>query len=342
MKKFVLCKLCLVFFGAFLAMQSVVAGNWNKKTDRFNEGLLKDDWLPLSSNSLNDAVINPPEVALPNLKVTKFVLKHGKCGRDDTFDDCSNDRQRIQRWNTEWLPISSAIPKDNDDKNIVFYNFKLFIPSEDLFPFFSIGMNQNIADAKLPAKNSSIWKLVTLERTKTLGVKTDQGRSCSFNPDLVRRNEWLDFQIMANYSLYNEAENKIWPRVANDKRKGITPILDPSFKVWINGTEACELYSPLITKRALNEAIRPELFVKWGIYNTFVSTFLLSQKENRDWVTKNKIKFERYQQKNDRIKQSKGLTSSAIANPFDYDWPVKVPTQILYFSEWRVARESFL
>ena len=92
--------------------------------------------------------------------------------------------------------------------------------------------------------------------------------------------------------------------------------------------------------RATGEASEPKLFVKWGIYNTFASTFLLSHAENRDWIATNNLKFTRYQQKNDRVKQSKGLVSSAIANPFDYDWPVRIPTQILYFSDWIVARTS--
>ena len=37
MKKFYLCKLCLIVFGALLAVQSVSAGNWNKKNEAVNE-----------------------------------------------------------------------------------------------------------------------------------------------------------------------------------------------------------------------------------------------------------------------------------------------------------------
>lgn len=324
-----------------LLVPELYACSFNCKQEPFNWGVIKDEWGPLSAKSKNDAEVNPSEISLPDLKVRKFVLKHGNCGRASTFDDCTNDRQRIQRMAVEWLPIASAIPKNEKDKNVVYYNFKLLIPSETLFPFFSVGMNQNIADAKLPAYAPPIWKLVTLERTKTLGIKTDQGRSCSFNPELVKRNSWLDFQIMANYSLYSDAENNAWPRAANNKRKGKNPGISPSFKVWIDGVEVCELFSPLITKRALTEASKPELFVKWGIYNTFVSTFLLSQKQNRDWVAENNLAFKKFQQKNERGKSTRGLVSSAIANPFDYDWPVRVPTQTLYFSDWQISNEPF-
>ena len=37
MKKFYLCKLCFIVFGALLAVQSVSAGNWNKKNEAVNE-----------------------------------------------------------------------------------------------------------------------------------------------------------------------------------------------------------------------------------------------------------------------------------------------------------------
>ena len=328
------------FYGKHLSIHTgCIYGN-NELKQSLKSGVIKDEWGPLSAESKNDAEINPIDISLPDLKVTKFVLKHGSCGGDDTFDDCTNDRQRIQKRAVEWLPIASAIPKNKEAQNVVYYNFKLLIPSETFFPFFSIGMNQNIADAKLPAYGPPIWKLVTLERTKSLGIKTDQGRSCSFNPELVKRNNWLDFQIMANYSLYSDAENNAWPRAANNKRKGKNPGIDPSFKVWIDGVEVCELFSPLITKRALNEASKPELFVKWGIYNTYVSTFLLSQKQNRDWVAENNLVFKKYQQSSERV-GSRSLASSAIANPFDYDWPVKVPTQTLYFSDWEISDEPF-
>ena len=50
MKKFIVCKLCLIVFGALVAVQSVSAGNWNKSKGEPKESgvLINDDFVKTS------------------------------------------------------------------------------------------------------------------------------------------------------------------------------------------------------------------------------------------------------------------------------------------------------
>ena len=278
------------------AVISVQAANLNAKLESFT-----------AHKTLSKLEQNPENLKFENLDVYKFTLQHGGCSGDNSWNDCINDRQRIEvKSSQEALKTFSGYKKR-------YYRFNLFIPSEREFPDLT-PMKQMIHQVKLPGKNQPIWMVHFVNGMLT--VKTDAGEQCGIDAKFVPRQEWLEIEIFANYDI---TTNKS----------------EPSFYYAINGAIHCKLFSPLITKHALRDAKKAKMFVKYGIYNTFVSKWLLSQSDNREWIKENNITFASYQQ--DSKRQSNGAVSSQLGTPFDYDWPIKLPTQTIYFTEWEVA-----
>ena len=151
-----------------------------------------------------------------------------------------------------------------------------------------------------------------------LRITADNGEKCFVDQKYVPRGRWLEIEIHADYTVDGKVDDT-----------------EPSFSYLIDGQVVCQLLSPLVTTRALRDGNRKQLQLKFGIYNTFPSKWLLSQQENQEWVRANKIEFSGYQQ--DSKGESNGAVRSAMASPFDYDWPVKLPDQVLYYTDWFVG-----
>ena len=279
------------------AVMSVQAAKLNAKLESFT-----------AHKTLSKFEKNPEDLKFERLDVYKLTLQHGGCGGDSTWNDCVSDRQRIELKSSQ-----EALKTFNNGYKKRYYRFNLYIPSEREFPDL-MPMKQMIHQVKLPGKNNPIWKVHFVNGMLT--VQTDAKDQCEIDSKFVPRQEWLEIEIFANYDITYSHE-------------------EPSFYYAINGAIHCKLFSPLITKRALRDAKKAKMFVKYGIYNTFASKWLLSQSENREWIKKNNITFSSYQQ--DSEGQSNGAVSSQLGTPFDYDWPVKLPTQTIYFTEWEVA-----
>lgn len=277
------------------AVMSVQAAKLNAKLESFS-----------AHKTLSKFEKNPEDLKFENLDVYKLTL--GGCNGDSSWNDCVNDRQRI-----ELKSSREAIKTFNKGYKKRYYRFNLYLPSErefpDLFP-----ISQMIHQVKLAGKNQPIW-MVHFD-SGMLTVKTDTGGRCGIEKRFVPREEWLEIEIFANYDLKPTKS-------------------EPSFYYAINGAIHCKVFLPLITKTNLRDGNKAQIYVKYGIYHTFVSQWLLLQEENREWIKKNNITFTPYQQ--DSKGQSNGAVSSKLGNPFDYDWPVKVPTQTIYFTEWEVA-----
>jgi hypothetical protein len=266
---------------------------------------------PTAHKTLSKMEKNPSEFTFAGVEVYKLTLLHGGCGNSKTvknfWDDCVNDRQRI-----ELASSKEALKTFNKGYKKLYYRFNLLIPSEKEFPDLA-PMKQMIHQVKLPGKHDPVWSVYFLNGM--LRVTTDNQGQCLIDAEFVPRQKWLEIEIFANYDIAHGNE-------------------EPSLYYAVNGAIHCKFFSPLITKNALRDATSPKMWVKYGIYNTFPSKWLLSQSENREWIKKNNITFASYQQD---YKGQSGELSSELGTPFDYDWPVKLPTQTIYFTEWEVA-----
>ena len=287
-----------------------------------------------NNNRLSEITKNPDEVKFEGQTVYRFQIEHGGCGGDENWSDCNNDRQRVELKDGYKVSLQT-FSKNKSLKR--FYRTNLLIPSEDEFPNTS-PMKQMIHQTKLQAKNQPIW-FVGIQPAGGLYIETDSAGFCSIDRQFVPRGEWLEIEIHANYEQYSPDKLKLAQEaVLQSRNNNFEAKLEPSFRYFINGNEVCTLWNPLITKLGLRDGGKPKLQLKVGIYNTAPSRWLLAQQENRQWVERNGIEFTGYQQ--DSKGERNGAVKTKIATPFDFDWPVKLPAQTLYYTDWYMTKDA--
>lgn len=287
-----------------------------------------------NNNRLSEIIKNPDEVKFGDQTVYRFQIEHGGCGGDDNWSDCDNDRQRVELKDGYKVSLQTFSQNKNSKR---YYRTNLLIPSEEKFPD-TAPMKQMIHQKKLQSKNNPIWMVFT-EAQGGLRIETDSSGSCSVDRQLVPRGKWLEIEIHANYELYSSEKLQLAQEAFFQSRnKNYQPRVDPAFRYFINGKQVCTLWNPLITKAGLRDGGKRKLQLKFGIYNSAVSRWLLAQQENRQWVERNGIEFTEYRQ------ASKGERNGAIrtrlGTPFAYDWPVKLPTQTLYYTDWYMTKDA--
>jgi hypothetical protein len=312
MKRFTLCHLCLIVFGGV----AWIGGAVLFVPEAFAQSI--DQWKVDSNNnpSLSEITKNPPEKQLANMTVYKFEIEHGGCGGDGDWSDCDNDRQRVELKDGYKVSLQSFGSTTKQVKR--YYRTNMYIPNEADFPN-TFPMTQMIHQVKLHRKNQPIWMVHYHEEGLKISTDSAPSGACFVNKKYVPREGWLEVEIFADYTKGKEGS-----------RRG-----EPFFYYRINGRTVCSIYAPLITERGLKDGGNKKLQLKFGIYNTFSSRWLLLQPENLEWIARNKISFAAYQQ--DSKGQSNGAVSSKLGAPFEFEWPVKLPKQTIYFTNWEVA-----
>ncbi len=286
-----------------------------------------------NNNRLSEITKNPDEVKFEGQTVYRFQIEHGGCGGDENWSDCDNDRQRVELKDGYKVSLQTFSKSKNLKR---YYRTNLLIPSDEQFPD-TAPMKQMIHQVKLKDKNNPIWMVFT-EAQGGLRINTDSAGNCLVGRELVPRGEWLEIEIHANYELYSSEKLQLAQEAfLQSRNKNYQPRVGPAFRYFINGKEVCTLWNPLITKAGLRDGGKRKLQLKFGIYNTYPSKWLLRQEQNRKWIDLNGIQFSGYQQ--DSKGERNGAVSSRIASPFDYDWPIKLPTQTLYYTDWYMTKD---
>ena len=145
-------------------------------------------------------------------------------------------------------------------------------------------MKQMIHQKKLKSKNNPIW-MVFIEPQGGLRINTDSAGKCLIEKEFVPRDRWLEIEIHANYELYSPKKLQLAQEAyLQSRNKNYASKVKPSFRYFINGKEVCTLWKPLITKAGLRDGAQRKLQLKFGIYNTYPSKWLLAQEENRRWI----------------------------------------------------------
>lgn len=123
----------------------------------------------------------------------------------------------------------------------------------------------------------------------------------------LHRGKWIDIMVMLDFDT----------EVKKDKIYG---------QVYVNGKKdaRCSIYNPIILRP------KDDVFFRYGIYNSFVSR----------WFDYNKTKEVNLTEFNDN--HGSFNIVSPTNKPWDIDWGIKAPTQIVHFDEIRVGptRES--
>ncbi len=282
----------------------------------FAQGI--DRW-KIDSNkhpSLSAIIKNPSENQLLDMTVYKFEIEHGGCGGDQNWSDCYNDRQRVELTDGYKVSLQSFGSKAKEVQR--YYRTNILIPNESQFPNM-FPMTQMIHQVKLHRKNQPIWMVHYHNEGLKISTDTAPSGACFVNKKYVPRGKWIELEIFADYTKGKE-------RIKRD---------EPFFLYRINGRTVCTIKTPLVTERGLKDGGRKKLQLKFGIYNTFPSRWLILQPENLDWLARNDISFAAYQQ--DSKSQSNGAVSSKLGTPFEFDWPIKLPKQTIYFTDWKIA-----
>lgn len=227
----------------------------------------------------------------------RFEIRHGDCGGNKYWDDCTNDRQRVER---------KEDPKDRIQHvgSQVWYGWSLFLD-----PNYPDLWKTNAAFGQVKMRNwrSPIWMIKLREGRFALNLHAQD--NCYFGRLADFRGRWMDFTLYADYS----------PSPSG-----------PSVVLYLNGQKVCTYRKPLVTP-AMAKVPEGDLYVKYGIYNSYVSR----------WLNRNKTQPVAASALEDRFRLSngtQGASDSPAASPFKYDWGVKLPTQIAFYDEMRYGR----
>lgn len=171
-------------------------------------------------------------------RAQRFEMRHGDCGGNSGWDDCSNDRQRVER-------------KENP-KNVfsrpgeaVWYGYSVYIPSD----FVSLGRaTTTIGQAKVEQELFPLWLTALSDNPYIL---FSGGHSCNLPKLSTWRGQWNDITVYANYA---EAGQEVY------------------FQFYRNGALLCEHRKPLIPESRRGKEQR--IGFKYGIYNSWVSRYL--------------------------------------------------------------------
>ena len=232
----------------------------------------------------------------------RFELNHGDCGAYKNWNDCENDRQRVERnyfWNsinqTKWLGFSIYIEESISDKEL----------------------STSFIQMKVNGWRDAIWMLrqngisIILE-FNTLGAGTN---NCYIGSAKNFKNKWNDIIIKTEFTY-------------DGGRKDLG---DSYFELYHNGKRIgeCTQRYPIFTKESYDNRPKDkkEFLINYGLYNSYIS----------NWLDKNKKKEVDAIAFEDVDKKTGKIIKSITNEPFKYDWGVEIPKRVIYFDEIRLG-----
>lgn len=235
----------------------------------------------------------------------RFEIRHGDCGYDKDFNDCLKDRRRYERYVN---PVVTEKPS-----GVVWYAWSLYLPDDfqELHP-----ANTTLGQVKIHGYREPLFHLVG--RKKGIKIKFDpSGQQCRLIRFSDAIGQWTDFLVKVDYSTNKEAD-KLYS------------------EIYINGeSKNCEIDQPILTKQVLRDRRNKKRLVinfRYGIYNSYVSRWL-DENKTKNVVVKGFL---------DEHGESGMVVNSVTNKPWNIDWGVELPTQVVYYDEVRVGatRES--
>jgi hypothetical protein len=239
----------------------------------------------------------------------RFEIRHGDCVLRSGHDDCEKDRQRVEKHESA---TSSERHTRYFKSGEVWYNISYFFPED--FPTISPAYI-HVGQVKMKGVREPLWMITAGKQSLYIEFHLS-GQTCTLADRSQILGKWTDVMIRADYTT--------------------TPY--PGFKhqyadIYINGNRVeCNFNFPLVKKwywkyvpaKHKHKAIR----FQYGIYNSYVSR----------WLNANKTTDFKAMGFYDTHAQSGHTSFSMSAKPFDVDWGVKLPTQVLYYDEIRMGK----
>jgi hypothetical protein len=293
---------------ALMVSATAWAGNWNAGSAggvtvlKSNSGELKS-----ISHKHKYGLQANTEVVRYGEKSQRFEIRHGDCNGDSDWDDCKNDRRRIER--TFDLKANKVINK------ILWFGYSIYLPSnfEDVAP-----SNAGLGQVKLVGYRQPIWDLQA-NWTNLRFIANASQQKCNIKKLAEARGRWVDVAIGFDFS----TKGKV----------GQGAFSGDFAEVWVDGKKAnCAFPQPVLTQKMINSRSKQkgDFHFDWGIYNSYVSR----------WLDKNKTKTPDVKAFADKHNDSGLVVKSATKEPWSVDWGVKFPTQVVYFDEIRIGSKQ--
>jgi hypothetical protein len=235
----------------------------------------------------------------------RFEIRHGDCSFDKDWSDCDNDRRRYERY---VKPVLSEKPG-----GVVWYAWSLYLPNDfkSIYP-----ANTTLGQVKIHGYSEPLVQFVG--RKKGIRVHLDANyQECKLIKYEDAIGKWTDFLIKVDYNTKEESD-KLYS------------------EIYVNGVNRnCGINEPVLTKEVLetrNKDKTLKINFRYGIYNSYVSK----------WLNKNKNKEVDVKGWKHVHVETGMVVNSATNKPWDVDWGIKLPTQVVYYDEVRIGptRES--
>ena len=171
-------------------------------------------------------------------KSQRFEIRHGDCGKSSGWNDCTADRQRIER---------KERPKNKFSKpgKGIWYGYSVYFPSD----FQSLGKTSIVlSQAKVEKELMPLWLLSFNDHPYLL---YSDGTHCSLGSIRSWIGRWNDVTV---YAHYGEQGQKIY------------------FQLFKDGKLFCQRKKPIMAKSRIGKD--QKIGFKYGIYHSFVSRYL--------------------------------------------------------------------
>lgn len=188
--------------------------------------------------------VEAPEPVRAGRKATRFELRHGDCGTDGIWDDCSMDRGRTEMIVTEDF---DRIGQES------WYGFSIYVPDQlkDIDPASTEIFQWKPVAWREPLAYLGLWR-----GHLTFNMPATQHERCGVMPLYQMRNKWTDFVFHVKWSRDDDGVVEFWIDGVKERHKC-------SF----NGINAPA------------DASGP-LHPHWGIYQYYVSRWLARNSHN--------------------------------------------------------------
>jgi hypothetical protein len=188
--------------------------------------------------------------------------------------------------------------------NTTWFGWSMYLPED----FMTLGeTNTTIGQVKTLRSRRPI--LGVLAREGQLNFSYDIGEEfCVAIDDIdTLKGKWNDILVKIDFDT-NYVKNKTYS------------------EVFLNNKKVCDIKYPVINKGI------SEVYFRYGIYNSYVSR----------WLDDNKTKPVNLKTFNDKHIGEGRTIISPTNRPWEIDWGVKLPTQVIYYDEIRIGptRES--
>jgi polysaccharide lyase-like protein len=171
-------------------------------------------------------------------KAQRFEIRHGDCGRSSGWNDCENDRGRVEM---------KESPKNSMSKpgQGVWYGYSILIPKD----FVSLGRaNTMLGQVKAEGWSMPMWSL-TFNDSPYLNFADN--KKCKIGSMSSWQGRWIDVTIYAHYGTSGQSVY---------------------FQLFKDGKLICQRKAPFLPAEFARK--KPKLGLKYGIYNSFVNRYL--------------------------------------------------------------------